>query len=158
MPDEKLGAPNFDDFFPSEAPGGVRKSHKRSSKKDLEGPVVKECLSLLKSLPEVLYVERRNTGAVQFPDGRFVRFGVKGGADLWCLIATPLSRYPNRLLRPIALRHVEVECKRRDGKGKQSAEQKTFEQHCGKIGVPYLLVTSAEDLRKKLACQGFLRG
>lgn len=132
---------------------------KRRSRKVLEANVLKECREWLLNQDKVVYVERRNTGAMQLED-RFVPFGVKGGADLWCLIEVPLLKaiVPedetfNILFEPnkyYIVSHVEIECKRRDGKGRMSDAQKKFQARCKKIGVPYFVVTSAKDLEQQL--------
>ena len=134
----------FDGMFPDQSRTPSRK--KRTPKKDLEGAVVHECLTFLRACEQVVYIERRNTGAVQFEDGGFIRFGFKGAADIWCLISK--NYHPPR--------HVEIECKRRDGKGRLSPDQKMFQNLCGGIGVLYFVVTSAEDLAEQLQKAGLL--
>ncbi|MCK5610939.1 hypothetical protein KAR91_54205 [Candidatus Pacearchaeota archaeon] len=146
---------------------------KRSRKKDLEGPVVKDCLNFLVDHPRVIYVERRNTGAVQFQDGGFIRFGSKGAADIWCLVrvkthgqecvsgrdldGTPMchpknwdTQYPG-CDGCIQLIHVEIECKRADGKGRQSEAQKKFQKFCDDWNIPYILTTSASYLAEQIS-------
>ncbi len=118
----------------------VGPKRKRTPKRNLEGAVVRECLRYLEDNDDVLYVERRNTGAVELQGGGYIRFGSKGAADIWCLVET-YTFYPV---------HVEIECKRRDGKGRQSKDQKDFQAMCERIGVPYFLVISAEELAKKI--------
>lgn len=126
-------------------PGGTSKH--RSKRKDLEASVQRECLAWLTACDNVLYVERRNSGAVQFSDGAFMRFGAKGAADIWCIVKGVHGHYPV---------HIEIECKRRDGKGRLSQHQKVFQKHCEEIGVPYLVVTSAEDLEQQLKEKGLV--
>lgn len=120
----------------------------RTPKNDLEAAVLKECKVYLKTNRCVLYVERRNTGAVAFDDGSRVSFGAPGAADLWILARSPLN--------PGNVRHIEIECKRRDGKGKLSEGQKTFANNMAALGVIYLAVQSAEELKKKLESFGFM--
>ena len=133
---------------------------RKTPKKNLEASVIRDCLALLGNHPNVVYIERRNTGAVKFTDGGFIRFGSPGGADIWCLLATPLYEIdvsadddfepvPKRSDRSLIV-HVEIECKRPDGKGRQSPAQKRFQAICDDWKIPYLLVTSAEELRKAL--------
>jgi len=125
-------------FGPPPKPPKRRKTPRR----DLEGSVVKECLEFLHHrCPDVAYVERRNTGAVAFEGGGFLRFGSKGAADIWCLIKTRSGYGPQ---------HVEIECKRRDGRGRLSGGQRDFRDMCLNKRIFYLVVTSAEDLEKKL--------
>jgi len=127
--------------------GKPPKPRKRTPKADLEGAVVKECLVFLRQHPNVVYVERRNTGAVQFEDGGYLSFGSKGAADIWCI-----AHLPDSMLRGVSsLGHVEVECKRRDGKGRLSKDQKAFQAFCKDTGILYFVVTSAVELSEKLA-------
>lgn len=141
---------------PKDCPVGPKKKRRRSSKKDLEGPVVRECLKFLSDNPYVLYVERRNTGAIQFEDGGFIRFGKKGAADIWCLVKqtieddTGLYGYVAGRSAITRLIHVEIECKRADGKGRLSPDQKLFKEFCDSHGIPYILTTSAIGLSEKL--------
>ena len=143
-------------MLPQECP--INKPRKRSPKKDGEAVVVRECLLFLKQHPQVIYVERRNTGAVQFADGGFIRFGSKGAADIWCLVNT--KRHYLKCVRgewvmsrePVgSITHVEIECKRADGKGRQSEAQKKFQEFCDSQGIPYILVISATKLAEKLS-------
>jgi len=101
-------------------------------KEDLEGAVLGECLDLLSAMGIVCW--RSNTGAVKI-DTRYIKFGPKGKADIIGLL-------PNG-------RFLAVECKRRHG-GKQSDDQRAFEQAIvGSKGV-YLLVHSAGELVDQL--------
>lgn len=136
--------------LPKECPVGPQRKRRKTLKKNLEGTVVRECLHFLRLYPDVIYVERRNTGAVKFQDGGFIRFGSRGAGDIWCLVRA----YAGYAIagRPMStLMHVEIEAKRRDGKGRQSADQKEFQAFCDGVGIPYLLVTSATELAEKLS-------
>lgn len=139
-----------------------KKTRKKTKKHDLEGAVLHECIMFLSAHEQVVYVERRNTGAVQFDDGFFLRFGATGAADIWCLILRPMSVHAacgqgrQHNISIDVLTHVEIECKRRDGKGRLSEGQKEFQQFCAEAGIPYFVVTSAEDLGKKLHEAGIL--
>ncbi|MBU2051426.1 MAG: hypothetical protein KKH61_20955 [Gammaproteobacteria bacterium] len=145
-------------MIPKECP--INKPRKRTPKKSLEASVIRDCLALLHDYPDVIYVERRNTGAVKFTDGGFIRFGSPGGADIWCLLATPLYELiisADDNVEPVSkqsgsylIKHIEIEAKRADGKGRQSPAQKRFQAMCDDWGIPYLLVTSAEELQKAL--------
>ena len=137
---------SIEDFFPAAKSTKPKRHKRRTPKKDLEAAVKKECMGWLIAHPQVCYVERRNTGAVSYGDGGFMRFGVVGGADIFCRIRhQDLPGYG-----PIHPQPVEIECKRRDGKGVMSDDQLVFQQEMLDIGVPYLVVTSAEDMAKKL--------
>ncbi len=147
--------------MPQECP--INKPRKRSLKKDGEAVVVRECLLFLKQHPQVIYIERRNSGAVVLEGGGFIRFGSKGAADIWCLVrCRSLKHYPDEQMficednmdgscGGSCHTHVEVECKRADGKGRQSEAQKKFQQFCDDWNIPYILVISANELAKKLS-------
>ena len=148
-------------MIPKDCP--INKPRKRTPRKNLEAVVVRECLLYLKQHPQVIYIERRNTGAVVLEGGGFIRFGSKGAADIWCLIqCRSLKHYPDEQMfvcqdnidgscAGSCHTHVEVECKRQDGKGRQSEAQKAFQEYCDSHGIPYILVTSANELAKKLS-------
>ncbi len=126
-------------MIPKKCPVGEPK--KRTPKKNLEGVVVKECLALLNDLHAVLYVERRNTGSVDFEGGGHISFGCKGAADIWCVVNVPCT-----ICNTSVGVHVEIECKRADGKGRLSVAQKKFKDRCATLGIPYLVVTSAQNI------------
>lgn len=132
------------------------KRKRRSKWRDLEASVLRECIEWLRAHPEVLYVERRNTGAMALEGGGFIRFGSPGAADLWCIIGKLLASPCLHLFVGTCNTHVEIECKRRDGKGRLSASQKAFKAQCAERGTPYLVVTSAQDLEKKLQESGLI--
>lgn len=146
-------------MIPKDCP--INKSKKKRSRKNLEAPVVKECLQYLLKCPQVIYVERRNTGAVQFQDGGFLRFGQKGAADIWCLIKS--KTFPFKSDGSIGadlpfntddfrfLVHVEIECKRADGRGRQSEAQKKFQEFCEGHSIPYILTISANQLAEQIS-------
>ncbi len=146
-------------MLPKECP--INKPRKRSPKKDGEAVVVWECLLFLNQHPQVIYVERRNTGAIQLEGGGFIRFGSKGAADIWCLVrCRSLKDYPHGTLcmdnfdgscEGSCHTHVEIECKRSDGKGRQSEAQKKFQQFCDSQGIPYILTTSASYLAEQIS-------
>lgn len=140
--------------LPKECPIGPQRKRKRTPKKHLEGAVIRECLQFLAKHPDVVYYERRNTGAVQFQDGGFIRFGSVGAADIWCLIRRKLTTivedtHPHDWKATI-LTHIEIECKRADGKGRQTADQKEFQKFCCDRHIPYILCTSASQLAEQL--------
>ncbi len=117
---------------------------KKCKRENLESPVVKAVLQYLVDHPRVILVERRNTGAVKFNDGSMIHFGSKGRADIWCLVKTIAASWVS--LHGGTPEHVEIECKRADGKGRLSPAQKKFQAHCLACGIPYLVVTSVEEL------------
>ncbi len=137
----------------------ARPRKRRTPKKDLEGAVVRDCLIFLKDHPKVVYFERRNTGAIKFDDGRFMRFGQKGAADIWCLLNTArhlVTQDQNgtwfRSKQSVGgVVHVEIECKRGDGKGRLSPDQRKFREFCDNRNISYILTTSAEGLAAEIA-------
>lgn len=155
--------PLFHDVSLDAAP---TKRRRRTPKKDSEAAVLRECLLYLKKCPDTVFTERRNTGAVAFADGGYMRFGTPGGADIWCLILSPIFPFksdgsigadlPFNNCPYKFLIHIEIETKRRDGKGKLSSAQQAFKQFCEKSGIPYFVVTSAADLAEQLKKAGFL--
>lgn len=147
---------NRDPLFTDDPPP-PKKRRRRTPKKDSEAAVLRECLIYLKECPDTVFTERRNTGAIAFADGGFMRFGTPGAADIWCLIQTPVRYWASWEKSDCqCLVHIEIECKRRDGKGKLSSAQQAFKQFCEKSGIPYFVVTSAEDLAEQLKKAGFL--
>lgn len=72
---------------------------------------------------------RNNSGATKTPHGSFVRFGAVGSPDI---VAVCSGRY------------VGIECK--TGKGKQTDNQKSFQEALERAGGMYLLVRSLDDL------------
>ncbi len=142
-------------MIPKEMPIGPPKRRRgRTPKKDLEGTVVRECLRALRASPAVVYVERRNTGAVLFQGGGFVRFGHVGAADIWCLVRCTRQCPDDQSDPPFfthqVTEHFEIECKRADGKGRQSKDQKWFQEFCDSHNIPYILTTSAQELMAKI--------
>lgn len=134
--------------------------HRRLSKQDSEAAVLRECLVFLRSSKLCFYVERRNTGAVSFEDGGFVRFGSLGAADIWCLIGkrvrVKMGEMDDWGTEVWQHTHVEIECKRRDGKGKLSKDQQIMQAYLRGFDIPYFVVTSAEDLAEKLRKHGLI--
>lgn len=135
-----------------------KKKMKKTPRNILEAAVQRECLEWLMAHKDVVYVERRNTGALTTTGGGFIKFGSPGAADIWCLIRPYQDNHGGLLFwkrNPVPL-HIEIECKRRDGKGRLSENQAAFKQRCEKIGVPYLVVTSAADLDKQFRLKLFI--
>lgn len=137
-------------------PPPPKKCRRRTPKKDSEAAVLRECMIYLKKCPDTVFTERRNTGAIAFEGGGFIRFGTPGAADIWCLIQNDARYDEYEYGNHVSLEHIEIECKRRDGKGRLSSAQQAFKQFCEKSGIPYFVVTSAADLDKQLKEAGFL--
>lgn len=108
----------------------------KGRKADGEAVVLRACLRVLADHPAVAYFERRNTGAVQFADGGFMRFGRPGAADIFAVLRDG--------------RHIEIECKRADGKGKLSPVQARFAAIMRDLGIPYRVVISGAELQEWL--------
>lgn len=77
---------------------------------------------------------RMNTGAVKLASG-FVRFGVKGMADILAFGNTRMPRMP---------RVIWIECKA-DG-GRQTPEQKSFQAQVEEAGHTYIVARSIDDV------------
>lgn len=141
----------------------MNKPRKRKTPKaNLEGPVVRECLKFLRAHPAVIHAERRNTGALRIEGGGFVRFGFKGAADIFCLIRCWCRKFSpgygwdcegdiDGSCEGNCHTHLEIECKRADGKGRLSVDQKAFKKMCDEHHVPYIVATSVADVEKELA-------
>ena len=141
--------------LPKKCPIGPQRKRKRTPKRYLEGTVVRECLQFLAKHSDVVYYERRNTGAVRFQGGGFIRFGSVGAADIWCLVKVPIENWINQFDRHMTedetvLVHVEIECKRADGKGRLSPDQQNFQNFCNNHHIPYILCTSTKQLAEQL--------
>lgn len=106
--------------------------------KDTEAEVQRECVRYLRSLG--IPVNRQNAGKIRVGIG-FIQLALPGAADLVGIMPDGSGR------------HLEVECKRRDGKGIQSDTQKQYQELVEKWGGVYLLVTSAEDLKNQLTAR-----
>ena len=79
-PTELLWNPGSSKLTPPKKPKNRTPAH------DREGAVLKECLMFLAAQDSVVYVERRNTGSVEFEGGGHIGFGRKGAADIGCLL------------------------------------------------------------------------
>lgn len=124
----------LDEFFDRAGtfPPLPKQRRRKTPKKDLEAGVVKECMAWL--CQKGYYAERRNTGAIKTAN-TFLRFGRPGAADIFAVING---------------QHVEIECKRRDGKGRLSDGQKAFATLMNDYHIPYFVVTSAGDLARHI--------
>ena len=97
---------------------------------------MRECRRVLAAHPEVVMFERRTVGLFR-EEGRAIGVGVRGRGDYWAVLRDG--------------RHIEIEAKRRDGKGRLSPNQDAFKEQCAVRGIPYAVVTSGADLRRFLA-------
>ena len=84
---------------------------------------------------------RMNTGALKI-DKRYVKFGVKGMADI---LAFPRYRWELQWEYTVPL-WIEVKSE----KGKQSAEQKSFQEQVEADGHHYVVARSVEDVEAAL--------
>ena len=133
---------------PKDCPVGKPKP--RRKRKNLEAPVQKAVLQWLSTQPNAVLVERRNTGAFALEDGGYVKFGVKGRADVWVEWLHVMDPEFGRTGMQYYV-HVEIECKRADGKGRLSKDQKEFRDFCLTNHIPYLIVISVDELKVGLA-------
>lgn len=98
-----------------------------------ESGVLRACLDLLAA--ERIFHRRWNSGAVRDHTGRPVRFGQKGDADILAIEYWGMRNEYEVLW---------VECKSSDGR--QTPEQKAFQQEVEEQGHTYLLVHSSDEL------------
>jgi len=96
-----------------------------------ESKVVAACLDYLRI--KNIFAYRQNSGAMKTEAGGFIRFGSVGAPDI---IAVIKGKY------------VGIECKFRNGK--QSQNQKNFQEDLEKAGGRYLLVYGVDELAEKL--------
>lgn len=96
-----------------------------------ETEIVKSCLDYL-ALKKV-FAYRSNTGAFQNAKGGFYRFGAVGSSDIIAIIGDG--------------KYLGIEVK---NKGRQTENQKLFQQAVEKAGGLYWLVRSLDDLIIKL--------
>lgn len=97
-----------------------------------ESVVVAQCLEWL-ALHRI-FAWRNNTGSYKTPEGRFIRYGHVGSADILGLL--PDGRF------------LAVECKA--ATGKQSKAQKTFQQMVERNGGAYIVARSTADLERAI--------
>lgn len=112
-----------------------RSNKKKTPRKDLESTVQRECVKYLKSLG--VPVNRQNAGLIH-TGTHHIKLAEAGAADLVSIVPDGSGR------------HLEVECKRRDGKGRQTEDQKNYQRRVERWNGVYLLVTSKEDLEGQL--------
>ena len=127
---------------PKDCPVGKPKP--RRKRKNLEAPVQKAVLQWLSTQPNAILVERRQTGAFALEGGGYVKFGVKGRADIWVEWRKVTRLWGNTVDGEV---HIEIECKRADGKGQLSKDQKKFQEYCLTNCISYLIVTSVRELK-----------
>lgn len=108
---------------------------KKTADCDTESAVQRECVTYLRLLG--VPVNRQNAGQIHM--GTFtMKLAEEGAGDLVSIMPDGSGR------------HLEIECKRRDGTGRQSPKQKEYQEKVEKWGGIYLLVTSKEELKEKL--------
>ena len=116
---------------------------KRVSQKVPESGVLRACLDLLAA--EKIWHRRWNGGAVKI-GSRFLRFGKPGDGDI---LAIPVVRYQCICCSSghtvTALHPLWIECK--SDSGKQSEDQKNFQEECRERSHTYLLVRDVDTLR-----------
>lgn len=124
---------------------GAKKPKIRGSKKvvsrkqsmpvhDRESTVVREVVACAKRMGIPLW--RQQAGMVQIGQS-MMKLAPTGAADLTGVIA------------PYGIR-LEVECKRRDGKGRWSDDQKLWADEMNKVGCAYLLVKSGNEFEERI--------
>lgn len=111
------------------------KRQTRTAKEDSESTVQRECVQYLRSLG--LPVNRQNAGRI-FMGTFTMKLAEEGAGDLVSIMPDGSGR------------HLEIECKRRDGMGRQSDIQKQYQEKVERWGGVYLLVTSSDELKEKL--------
>ena len=94
-----------------------------------EAQIVHDVLETLGRRPDLCRIWRQNTGCLPDCFGRPVRFGLPGAGDISGIL--------------IDGRRLEIECK--SAIGRQTEDQKAFQQMIRKFSGVYLLVRSAED-------------
>lgn len=134
--------------YDTQSPGPKKKAIKP------ERAVLAALLRWLKKIP-YLDTKRVSVGQMRTPAGHMMRFGgVTGESDL---VVTPHAGQPFE-------RQIHIEAKRPDvavdGKkvqraGKQSAEQKVYQERMEARGDAYVVVTSVQELRGFLEVLGF---
>lgn len=91
-----------------------------------EQDLLNRVLAAVGALPGVL-AWRNNTGALRDANGRMVRFGARGSADVFVIAAG---------------RFVGIECKH--GRGRQSEDQQRWQRACEAAGGVYVLAYDVE--------------
>ena len=111
-----------------------------------EGMILDAVLDYLAA--EHITAFRCNTGAVKI-DERFVRFGTPGFSDILAVVTVSgkFKGFPVQWVEPFFL-----ECK--SEKGRQSAEQRSFERQVKDAGAQYFIVRSVDELEEILRKHG----
>lgn len=108
-----------------------------------ESGVLRACCDLLTA--ERIWWRRWNTGAVK-NGNRFYRFGKKGDGDILASIKYPLT---GNSWTPLIL---WIECK--SNSGKQTEDQRRFQEEVEAQGHDYLVVRDVDTLREWLKERG----
>jgi hypothetical protein len=111
-----------------------------------EGQILDAILSYLQA--ERVTAWRLNTGAVKL-ENRFVRFGVPGFSDILAIptVHGQFKGFPVQWCEPW---FIEVKTE----KGRQSAEQRSFELQVKDAGAQYFVVRSVEEMEAALRKHG----
>ena len=96
----------------------------------MEGVVVSQCLEWLAR--HRIFCWRNNTGSYRTTEGRFIRYGHVGSADILGIL--PDGRF------------LAIECK--TATGKQSKPQQVFQRMIETNGGIYIMARSASDLER----------
>lgn len=97
-----------------------------------ESAIVAQCLEWLAM--RRIFAWRNNTGSYKTPEGRFIRYGHVGSADIIGLL--PDGRF------------LAVECKTPEGR--QSKAQRIFQSSITRNNGVYILARGTEDLERAL--------
>ena len=113
---------------------GMKQLPLLESPAELETPIMRDILVAATALPGV-HLWRHNTGLARTIDGRYIRFGLIGSAD----IIGAVRGHP-----------VAIETKRTVG-GRHAKKQQDFAEAWTKAGGVYILARSVDDALSALA-------
>ena len=105
-----------------------------------EKDLLKWLLDSFRDHPNIL-LKRRNVGAHKTEDGRFIRFGEKGQADIWGIVREHTCSKCKRLCQGT---HLEIELKGSDGMPTE-LQIKWLNQVAEYNAIPILLFAEADD-------------
>jgi hypothetical protein len=110
-----------------------------------EAAVQRAVLDLLAA--ERVLAFRMNSGALMGASGRPISFGVKGMADVLALPMVPVRNVVTITETPLngnIVRPLWIECK--SAVGRQSAEQKSFQELVERHGCTYIVARSSDEV------------